>query len=85
MSRRDTKLRLNVIHTIDREDLLNGVSGVLCCLSGGADSVTLLDVMLSLRQRYGISISAVHVNHGYAATKQTAMKCFVKNCAQNTV
>ncbi len=79
MSRRDTKLRLNVIHTIDREDLLNGVSGVLCCLSGGADSVTLLDVMLSLRQRYGIMIS------GYAATKQTAMKCFVKNCAQNMV
>ena len=78
MSRRDTKLRLNVIHTIDREDLLNGVSGVLCCLSGGADSVTLLDVMLSLRQRYGISISAVHVNHGIRGNEADRDEMFCK-------
>ena len=78
MSRRDTKLRLNVIHTIDREDLLNGVSGVLCCLSGGADSVTLLHVMLSLRQRYGISISAVHVNHGIRGNEADRDEMFCK-------
>ena len=78
MSRRDTKLRLNVIHTIDREDLLNGVSGVLCCLSGGADSVTLLDVMLSLRQRYGIMISAVHVNHGIRGNEADRDEMFCK-------
>ena len=86
MRRQDSKLRLNVIHTIDREGLLNGVSGVLCCLSGGADSVTLLDVMLSLRDRYGISVSAVHVNHGIRGNEADRDELFCRElCAKHGI
>ena len=79
MRRRESKLRLDVIHTIDREGLLDGVSGVLCCLSGGADSVTLLDVMLSLRERYMISVSAVHVNHGIRGSEADSDELFCRD------
>ena len=37
---------------------------VLVGLSGGADSVCLLLLLLSLKDRLGIRVSAVHVNHG---------------------
>jgi tRNA(Ile)-lysidine synthase len=37
----------------------------LCCaLSGGIDSVALLDVLDTLRQRFGYTLEAAHVHHG---------------------
>jgi tRNA(Ile)-lysidine synthase len=39
----------------------------LCsALSGGLDSVVLLDILSRLRRRLGIRLSAVHVNHGFS-------------------
>jgi tRNA(Ile)-lysidine synthase len=40
-----------------------GAQNVAVALSGGADSVTLLHVMLSLREEYDFRVSACHVNH----------------------
>jgi tRNA(Ile)-lysidine synthase len=37
----------------------------LCCaLSGGIDSVALLDVLDALRQRFGYTLEAAHIHHG---------------------
>lgn len=59
----DNELRLKVIHTIDREKLLENAHSVLCCLSGGVDSTVLLHVLSTLSEKYGFLLSAVHVNH----------------------
>ena len=37
---------------------------VVVGLSGGVDSVTLLSIVVSVRKALGISVTAVHVNHG---------------------
>lgn len=47
----------------DRE-LLKEDMGVVAGLSGGADSVFLLQVLGELRKKYRLKICAVHVNHG---------------------
>ncbi|GHU11694.1 tRNA(Ile)-lysidine synthase [Betaproteobacteria bacterium] len=42
-----------------------GAAQRLCCaLSGGIDSVVLLDVLASAQARYGFSLEAAHVHHG---------------------
>ncbi len=54
------KVRTNIIEysMIDRGD------SVVVGLSGGADSVLLLTVLLKLKNKIGFSLCAAHVNHG---------------------
>lgn len=47
-----------------RFDLIPPGSGVLCALSGGADSMYLLCRLLEGRERYGWTVQAAHLNHG---------------------
>jgi tRNA(Ile)-lysidine synthase len=49
--------------TIRRCGLLAGGEKVLAAVSGGADSVCLLDVFYKLRAKLGISLCVGHVNH----------------------
>jgi tRNA(Ile)-lysidine synthase len=48
---------------ITEEQLLMPNSTVCCALSGGADSVALLLGMLSLRDVFSLTVTAVHINH----------------------
>ena len=45
-------------------------SGVLCALSGGADSMYLLCRLLEGREKYGWTVYAAHFNHGLRPTAQ---------------
>lgn len=53
-----------------RFDLIPPGGGVLCALSGGADSMYLLCRLLEGRDRYGWTVSAAHLNHGLRPTAQ---------------
>ena len=52
-----------VYELIKAENMLESGDCAVCGLSGGADSVCLLLSLLSLRDKLGISVEAVHVNH----------------------
>ena len=57
---------LNEIKTfINKYKLLNKGTHFLIGFSGGADSMLLLYYLKELRNEYGISISALHINHGW--------------------
>ena len=47
-----------------RFDLIPPGSGVLCALSGGADSMYLLCRLLEGREKYGWTVCAAHLDHG---------------------
>ena len=51
-----------------RFDLIPPGSGVVCALSGGADSMYLLCRLLEGRARYGWTVAAAHLNHGLRQT-----------------
>lgn len=52
-----------VRNTIAKHNLLELGDTVLCAVSGGADSLCMLHVMLNLRAEYALKIYAINVNH----------------------
>ncbi|MDE6424670.1 MAG: tRNA lysidine(34) synthetase TilS [Ruminococcus sp.] len=48
---------------IKKYDMINKGDTVICGLSGGADSVCLLVVLMEISRKIGFSVNALHVNH----------------------
>ena len=52
-----------VRQTIEKYSMLSGVKAVAVGVSGGADSMCLLEILSKLKQEYDIILKAVHINH----------------------
>ena len=52
-----------VLSYVEKHHMLAAGDHVLCGLSGGADSVCLLYLLLAMKKHIPITITAVHVNH----------------------
>ncbi len=57
-------MNLKVKQTIERHHMLIPGDTVLVALSGGADSMALLNVLYSLKDEYSLTLCAAHFNHG---------------------
>ena len=57
--------------------LLCSGNKVLVALSGGADSVALLHILISLKEEYNIELSAAHFNHGIRGAESDRDEAFV--------
>ncbi len=80
------RLEEKVLSTIKMQAMIPENSHVVVGLSGGMDSVCLLFVLLSLRSRLRIRVSAVHVNHGLRGEASDADQAFVEElCAKQAV
>ncbi len=71
-----------VIKTIKRYNMLKNTDSVTVALSGGADSVALLHCMLSLKDMFGISVFAVHLNHNLRGDESDRDEQFVRELCQ---
>lgn len=67
---------------IKKYDMLYNGDTVLCGLSGGADSVCLLLVMCGLREKLGISVEALHVNHCLRGDESDRDEQFCRNLCE---
>ena len=52
---------------------------VFAGVSGGADSVCLMTVLLELRERIGFDMEVIHVEHGIRGKASRDDACFVDN------
>lgn len=75
-------MKVNLIEkvktTICQHDLLRRGDSVLIAVSGGADSVCLLDVMVSLKDEFSLTLYAAHVNHMLRADEADRDEAFVR-------
>ncbi|AHM57088.1 tRNA(Ile)-lysidine synthase TilS [Peptoclostridium acidaminophilum DSM 3953] len=75
-----------VKNTIEKHSMLKKGDKVIIALSGGPDSVCLMDVLSRLKDEYGIRLYAAHLNHqirGIEAQKD-AMFC-MKRCEEEGI
>ena len=71
---------------IRRYHMLDGRDRVIAGVSGGADSICLLFMLIELSRESGFSVSAVHVHHGLRGDAADADAAFVKKlCGEQGV
>jgi tRNA(Ile)-lysidine synthase len=76
------KLAQSVLEYVRRLELLKAGDRVAVAVSGGADSVALLRLLMELRLELGVVLSVVHFNHGLRADESDADAQFVTLLAQ---
>lgn len=54
----------SALEAIEKYDMLENGDRIVVGLSGGADSVCLLHLLCSLREKYSLTLVAAHINHG---------------------
>lgn len=69
------------IETVEEFKLLKEKSRVLAGISGGADSVCLLDLLRIVAPKYKLRISGIHINHGIREDADRDEE-FVRNLAR---
>src|SRR5271157_1602588 len=75
-------VRSKVLHYIRERGLMRAGDRVCIAVSGGADSVALLRVLLELRSELGIVLVVAHFNHGLRGADSDADEAFVADLAQ---
>ncbi|MBR4173042.1 MAG: tRNA lysidine(34) synthetase TilS [Clostridia bacterium] len=71
-----------LLDTVKTHNLIEKGDRVLVALSGGADSVALLHMLLSISEEYGFSVACAHVNHMLRKTADRDMN-FCKNLCES--
>ena len=71
-------MEAKVLDAVKQFGLLQGAQSVTVALSGGADSMALLHLLLSLKVQFGISVSAAHFNHKIRGAEAESDEAFVK-------
>ena len=75
-------MKNKVVQTIERHQMLLPGDRVLVALSGGADSMALLHVLLSLREEYRLHIAAAHYHHGIRGEEADRDEGFVRGACE---
>lgn len=70
---------------IEKYHMLSEGAGVLVGLSGGADSVALLEVLCALREHWKLRIAAVHVHHGVRQEAWQDVELCKNLCAEKEI
>jgi len=68
--------------TVEAHKMLDGGGRVVVALSGGADSMTLLSVLLRLKDELGITVEAAHVNHCLRGAESDGDERFVRETCE---
>ncbi len=72
------------INTIEKYNMLSKGDRVLVAVSGGADSVALLEFFILIKDKYDLSLCAAHVEHGIRGEESLGDALFVKEYCEKS-
>lgn len=72
-------VKQKVLMALNEYKMLEKTDEIVVGFSGGADSVCLLHILNSLKDSFGYSLKAVHVNHGIRGVEADADESFAKD------
>ena len=81
MARYNDGVLERVAETVRRFAMFPKGSRMGLAVSGGVDSIALLDALAKLRERLGGELAVVHVNHGWRGAESDADEAFVAELA----
>ncbi|MGN1420236.1 MAG: tRNA lysidine(34) synthetase TilS [Eubacterium sp.] len=74
------------LKTVEKYNMLSVGDTVVAAVSGGADSMAMLNFLLSVKQQYNLRIIVAHMEHGIRGEEAKADAEFVKDyCKKNNV
>lgn len=78
----DWKSYQKIYQYCEKHHLITAGDKILTGLSGGADSVYLLNFLVKLREEYPLQLYVVHVNHGIRGAEAEADETFARRYAE---
>lgn len=64
--------------------MLSPGAAVIAAVSGGADSMAMLLFLMKIRERYSLSLTVAHVNHGLRGEEARCDENYVRSfCEKN--
>ena len=77
-------LKEQVLNTIKKYDLINENDKIICGVSGGPDSICMLDILKDLKEELKFELIVCHVNHIKYYVKRIDVKKYADNNKQGT-
>ncbi|MTI68048.1 MAG: tRNA lysidine(34) synthetase TilS [Firmicutes bacterium] len=75
-----------VVNTIKGYNLINSSDNIIVGVSGGPDSMAMLDVLLKLKDKLNFNLFVAHINHGVREIEADKDELYVKNfCKSNNI
>lgn len=71
-----------VLNYINKNKLVSFGDSIICAVSGGADSVCMLDILLSIKDELSLKLYVAHLNHGLRGKEADNDESFVKGLCE---
>ncbi len=78
-------LQKNVIETIKKYNLIEPKDSIVIGVSGGPDSMALLDILMELKNSLNITIAVAHINHMIRKEATSDEEYVEKYCKKNNI
>jgi len=72
------------INTVKKYNMLSKGDRVLVAVSGGADSMALLEFFISIKDKYDLNLCAAHIEHGIRGEESLSDALFVKEYCEKS-